>query len=150
MRKLVFSLVGVVGVLAAAASFAAGAGAKQPAAHTSAVLCAGLYQPPCVAPTVVVRSAVACSQTGRTLRFPIRLHSLAGLRSATVQVGTRTVKTYKFAGGPNDKTITVVVNTHGDKPGLYTITVKATDSRGKTSTARAHFTICKPAPVFTG
>lgn len=152
MRKVVFSVVGVFAVVATTASLVtvAGAAAKPPLARVSVSKCGGLYQPPCVKPTVIVRSAVACRKTGKILRFPVRLHSLAGLSRATVKVGSRTIKTFRFKGGPNDKTVTVVVNTHGDKPGLYTITVKATDTRGKSSTARAHFTICRPAPVFTG
>jgi hypothetical protein len=84
------------------------------------------------------------------LTFPIRLRSVAGLAKAKVKVGSRTVSTVKFKGSPVKKTVNVKVNTHGDKPGLHTITVKATDTRGKSSTGRAHFTICRPAPVFTG
>lgn len=152
MRKVVFSVIGAFAVLATTASLVtvAGAAAQQPEAHVSAAKCGALYQPPCVKPTIIVRSAVACAKTGKVLRFPIRLHSLAGLSRATVKVGSRTVKTFTFKGDPNDKTVTVVVDTRGKKPGLYTITVKATDARGKSSTGRAHFTICRPAPVFTG
>ncbi len=149
MRKLVFSLVGVVAVLAMTASLATGA-TKRPAAHLGAVKCGGLYQPPCVKPTIIVRSAVACQQTGTVLRFPIRLHSVAGLSRATVKVGGRTVKTVKFTGSPTNRTITVRVSTRGQRPGLFTITVRVTDTRGKTATGRAHYTICRPAPVFTG
>jgi hypothetical protein len=65
-------------------------------------------------------------------------------------LGGRTIKSVKFHGSPTARTITVAVSTRGDKPGLFTITVKATDTRGKTPTGRAHFTICRPAPVFTG
>lgn len=131
------------------ASLATGA-TKAPAAHPSQVLCGGLYQPPCVSPTVIVRSAVACRKTGKVLTFPIRLHSVAGLAKATVKVGRRTIKTVRFKGSPTTKTVRATVNTHGDSPGLYTITVKAVDTRGKTASGRAHFTICRPAPVFTG
>src|SRR5579871_3782350 len=149
MRKLVYSLVGAVAVLSLTASLATGA-TKHPVAHLGTVRCGGLYQPPCVAPTVIVRSAVACEKTGTTLRFPIRLHSVAGLARATVKLGGRTLRTVTFHGSPTTRTITVTVSTRGDKPGLFTISVRATDTRGKSSTGRAHFTICKPAPVFTG
>jgi len=147
MRKVLFTLVGAVAVVVIAASLASGAGAK-PVAHGAQ--CGGLYQPPCVAPTVVVRSAVACQQTGTTLKFPIKLHSNAGLSRATVKVGKKTIKKVTFKTHPDDVTLHVKVSTRGDKPGLFTMTVKATDTRGKSSTGRAHFTICKPAPVFTG
>jgi hypothetical protein len=149
MRKLMFVLVAVVAALAMTASLATGA-TKAPAAHGSVVRCGNLYQPPCVSPVVIVRSAVACAQTGKTLRFPIRLHSVAGLARATVKVNGRTVKTVKFTGSPTTKTVVTKVNTRGSKPGLHTITVRAVDTRGKSATGRAHFTICRPAPVFTG
>jgi hypothetical protein len=149
MRKLVYSVAGVVAVLALTASLATGATAH-PVAHSGAVRCGGLYQPPCVAPTVIVHSAVACKATGATLHFPIRLHSIAGLSSATVKLGNRTIKVVKFHGSPTTRTITVSINTRGDKPGLRTITVRVVDTRGKSGTGRAHFTICRPAPVFTG
>jgi hypothetical protein len=147
MRKVLFSMVGAVAVIAMTASLASGA-PKAPVGH--AAQCGGLYQPPCVAPTVIVRSAVACQQTGTTIKFPIHLHSNAGLSRATVKVGKKTIKKVTFPKHPDDTTLNVKVNTRGDKPGLYTMTVKATDTRGKSSTGRAHFTICKPAPVFTG
>jgi hypothetical protein len=149
MRKFIVVSLGVVAALAATASLATGA-TKAPAAHSSVVRCGGLYQQPCVSPVVTVRSAVACSQTGKVLTFPIRLRSVAGLARATVKVGGRTVRKVKFKGSPVRKTVNVRVNTRGDKPGLHTITVKATDTRGKSASGRAHFTICRPAPVFTG
>lgn len=151
MRKLIVVSVGVVAALAMTASLATGA-TKAPAAHRSQsqVLCGGLYQPPCVSPTVIVRSAVACRKTGKVLFFPVRLHSVAGLARATVKVGRRTIKSVTFKGSPRTKTVVAKVNTRGDRPGLFTITVKAVDTRGKSATGRAHFTICRPAPVFTG
>jgi hypothetical protein len=149
MRRVAFWLLGAVAVLAVTTSFASGA-TQAGSARAPVVKCGGLYQAPCVAPSVIVRSAVACQATGTTLHFPIRLHSVAGLSRATVKLGRRTIMKVKFKGSPTTKTINVSVNTRGDKPGLYTITVKATDTRGKSSTGRAHFTICKPAPVFTG
>jgi hypothetical protein len=146
MRKVLFTLVGAVAVVAMTASLASGA--AKPVAH--AAQCGGLYQPPCVAPVVVVRSAVACQQTGTTIKFPIKLHSNAGLSGVTVKVGKKTIKKVKYPKHPENATLNVKVNTRGYKPGLFTITVKATDTRGKSTTRRAHFTICKPAPVFTG
>src|SRR5436305_13380852 len=118
MRKFMFVLLGAVAALAMTASLATGA-TKAPAAHQGQVLCGGLYQPPCVSPTVIVRSAVACRQTGKKLSFPIRLHSVAGLSRATVKLGRKTIKTIRFKGSPRTKTVVAKLNTHGDTPGLY-------------------------------
>jgi hypothetical protein len=150
MRKIVFSLVGAVAVLALTASLAVGASKGDPRAHASAPLCGTLYTPPCTAPTVVVKSIVACKNTGTELHFPITVSGNAGLKSVTVKLGNKTIKTVKYTSRPKHKSLTVSVNTHGFKPGVYTLTVKVTDVRGKTHTRVVHFTICTPKPVFTG
>jgi hypothetical protein len=67
-----------------------------------------------------------------------------------VRMGKTTVKNFTFKGRPTHKSVAVSINTHGFKPGLYTLTVKVTDVRGKNAIRLAHFTICKPKPVFTG
>ena len=149
MRKLVFSLAGVIAVLALTASLAVGA-SHGPRGHVSAVKCGGLYQPPCIKPVVIARSAVACQNTGTTLRFPVAVRANAGLKSATAKFRGKTIKTVKFKGSPTNGSFTVVVHTQGLRPSIFTLTIKATDTRNVSASRNVHFTICKPKPVFTG
>ena len=150
MRRLLISLVGVFAVFAMTASLASSASRPQNAAHASAIHCGGLYQPPCTAPVVISRSVVACQQTGTTLTFPVTLRANAGLRGATVRFRGKKVKSKKFPGNPTSAKFKVTVHTKGLKAGLFTLSTKVTDTRGKSATKSVHFTICKPKPVFTG
>jgi hypothetical protein len=148
MRKFILSLMAASAVIALTASLASGA--KRSHAHSSAALCNTLYTPPCTAPKAAVASIVACRNTGAILTFPVTASANAGLRRVTVSFLGRTIKTVTFKRQTTHKAFTVVISTRGFKPGLYTLTVNATDARGKTVTKRAHFTICTPKPVFTG
>lgn len=150
MRKVLFTFLAAVAVLAATASFAAGA-SHRPSAHVSVIRCGQtIYQPPCVGPAVVARSAVACRNTGTILRFPVSAHAIAGLASASAKYKGKTIKKVKFTGSPQNGHFTVVISTKGNKPGLFTLTVRATDTRGVSASRTVHFTICRPKPVFTG
>jgi hypothetical protein len=148
MRKFILVLMSAVALVAMTASLASGA--KRTRAHSSAALCNTLYTPPCTPPKATVASKVACSQTGAILSFPVTASANAGLKKITVKFRGKVIKTVKVASGTTKKKFSVVINTHGFKPGLYTLVVKATDARGKTVTKTAHFTICHPKPVFTG
>ena len=149
MRKFVLALMGAIALIALTANLASGAkgGAR---AHSSAALCNTLYTPPCTPPKATVASKVACSNTGTILTFPVTASANAGLKKVTVTFRGKVIKTVKFAHQTTKKRFTAVISTRGFKPGLYTLTVKATDARGKTVTKTAHFTICHPKPVFTG
>jgi hypothetical protein len=148
MRKFLLSLMAASAIIALTAGLASGA--KRSHAHSSAALCNTLYTPPCTPPKATVTSIVACRNTGTILTFPVTASANAGLRRITVTFQGRTIKTVKVSGATTHKAFTVVISTRGFRPGLYTLTVKATDARGKTVTKRAHFTICTPKPVFTG
>jgi hypothetical protein len=120
-------------------------------AHRNPPKCGTLYKPPCRKPTIVVQSRVACVKTGTILRFPITVRGNAGLRTVTVKLGSRTIRVVRFKNRPTRRSFVVAVNTRGSKPGIFTLTVRVTDVRGKSVTRRAHFLICKPKPpIFTG
>lgn len=150
MRKLTITLLSALVVAALAAAGASGAG--RPAAHAAAppANCGTLYKPPCAPPRSVISSIAACRNTGRILSLPVTLHSVAGLRSAKVTLGRRTIRSLRFTGAPQNRSFRITINTRGFKPGIYTITVRVTDVRGVTRSKVAHFSICKPKPVFTG
>jgi hypothetical protein len=139
---------GLVAVLAVTTSLASGA--AKPRAHAAAALCGTTYTPACTAPQATVASKAACRNTGAILTFPVTASANAGLRKVTVTFRGKVIKTVRFTNQATRKTFTVVINTHGFKPGLFTLTVKATDVRGVTVTRKAHFSICHPKPVFTG
>jgi hypothetical protein len=147
MRKFILSLVVAIAAIAMTASLASGANRGR--AH-SAALCGTLYKPACTAPTAAVASIVACRTTGTTLTFPVTASSNAGLRRITVTFRGTVIKSVGVTGATTKKHFTVALSTRGFAPGLYSLTVKATDARGKSVTRTAHFTICTPKPVFTG
>jgi hypothetical protein len=148
MRKFVLALMGAIALVAMTANLASGA--KRAHARSSAALCGTLYTPACTPPKATVASKVACVNTGKILTFPVTASANAGLRKITVTFRGKVVKTVKVGGSATKKRFTVVISTRGFRPGLFTLTVTATDARGKTVTKRAHFTICHPKPVFTG
>jgi hypothetical protein len=142
-------MAGAVAVVAASAGLATSSVARVHA-HAAAPLCGTLYTPPCRPPSGTVISIPSCRNTGAILHFPITASANAGLKKVVVMMGTTTVGTFKFKGRPTHKSVSQTINTHGLKPGLYTLKVQVMDVRGKTATRFAHFTICKPTPVFTG
>ena len=148
MRKLILSLLAVSAVLAMTASLASSR--TNVRAARAVVRCGGLYKPPCKQPTVITRSIVSCQASGTILSFPITVHANAGLSKATVRRAGKTIKTKTFPGAPTNASFSVTVNTHGFGPGLFTLGVTVRDTRGKTASKTAHFTICRPKPVFTG
>lgn len=150
MRKLTIMLLGALAVAAFATAAASGAGRSHARAAAPPALCGTLYKPACVAPQSVISSIAACRNTGRTISMPVKLHAIAGLKSAKVLFRGKTIKSLKFKGAPQNKFFRVKINTRGLKAGIYTVTVKVTDVRGVTRSKVAHFSICKPKPVFTG
>lgn len=149
MRRFV-SLAGAIAVIAASAGVATSVSIARVHAHAAAPLCGTLYTPPCRPPSGTVVSIPSCKNTGAILNFPITASANAGLKKVVVKMGSTTVKTFAFSGRPTHKSVSVSINTHGFKPGLYTLTVQVMDAKNKTATRLAHFTICKPKPVFTG
>src|SRR5437588_3293971 len=123
MRKFILALIVAIAAIATTASLASGA--KR--AH-AAQLCGTLYTPPCTAPKATIASIVACRNTGKTLAFPVTASANAGLRKVTVSFRGKTIKTVTFAHSTTKKQFAVVINTRGFRPGLYTLTVKATDA----------------------
>jgi hypothetical protein len=149
MRKVIVGLAGICAVLAASVGIASASGGGAHSAQAG-VTCDTLYTPPCGPPSAVVVSKASCQKTGKTLHFPIRLHAPAGLRKVLVTFRGKKIKTVTYQGKPETKTLSVTISTRGFKPALFTLTVKVTDVKGRTATRHAHFTICKPKPVFTG
>jgi hypothetical protein len=70
------------------------------------------------------------------------VHARAGIRSVTVFLGTKQIKTITYKGKPKTKHFSVTITTSGDKPGVYTLTVKVRDVKGRTTSTHAQFTIC--------
>jgi len=149
MRKFIVTLVSVFVVAGLTASIAT---ARHGKAHSSAppALCGTLYKPACAPPGAVFSSIAACRAAGAAVGVPIRLHAIAGLKSATVLLKGHKVKTFNFKGRPQNRSVRVAFSTRGLRPGLYTFTVKVTDVRGVTRKRIGHFSICKPKPKFTG
>jgi hypothetical protein len=147
VRKVISILIVAVAVVAATSGLASG---KATHAHSSAALCGTLYTPPCTPPKAVITSIVACKAAGSTVTFPIRVSANAGLKKVVVTYRGKAVKTIKFTGQPKSKTLSVSIHTGGLTAGVYSVTVRVTDVRGKTNTRTAHFSICHPKPVFTG
>ncbi len=58
-------------------------------------------------------------------------------------VGKKRIKTITYKGKPKTKRFTVTVTTRGLKPGIYTLIVKVRNVKGKTTSTRARFRICK-------
>lgn len=141
MRKLLISMIVVSALFAVTAGLASSAPPQGPCAVNK------IYCPP---PSVHVASIVACQQTGRTLKFPIRVTAEAGVKKVRVRFGGRTVKTKSFPREPNTARLTAQLSTRGFRPGLFRLTATVTDAHGQTASRSVHFTICKPKPVFTG
>jgi hypothetical protein len=141
MRRIIIAVMGTVAVIGATASLAAGA---------SPPLCGTLYTPTCRAPQAVVASIAACKAAGATVNFPISLSANAGIKKVTVTFRGKTIKSVSFSGKPTKKKLTAGIHTAGLSPGIYSVSVKITDARGKSKTSVAHFSICHPAPIFTG
>lgn len=148
MRKVIFTLMVAVAVIAGTASLASGA--SKPAAHAAAAKCGTLYTPTCTPPKAVVASDAACRAAGATVNFPIALSSNSGLRKVTVTFAGKTIKSVTFSGNPTKKNLSVGVHTKGLSAGIHSVTVKVTDVRGKSRSSVAHFSICQSKPVFTG
>jgi hypothetical protein len=93
-----------------------------------------------------------CAQPGKILHFPVTIHAPAGLRKIVVFLGSKRIRRITFRGGnpPTRKRIVVTIRTRGFKPGLYRLRLVETDAKRRTVTERAHFSICKPIPIFTG
>ena len=148
MRKIILMLVVAGAIVSATASLAAGKARTH--AHASQALCGTLYTPPCTPPKAVVTSIVACRAAGTKVNFPITVSANAGLKKVTVTFRGKSVKTVTFKGKPTKKKLTVSVGTSGLTAGVYSVSVKVTDEKGKSHTSVGHFSICHPKPVFTG
>jgi hypothetical protein len=145
MRRVIYTLAGAVGVIAATASIAAGA---------SPAKCGTLYTSPCRLPTLTpFIVSVACHAPASVIHLPsFTAAANAGIRRITITVHSKTVTILSVNGnGATKKKISgVTINTAGLSAGSHTITIKVVDVRGKSTTTTYHFAICKPKPIFTG
>jgi hypothetical protein len=142
-------------LLGVAAAIAVGVGAVGVASGASTVKCGGLYQPSCTNPTIATTISAKCHKVGSTIRLPaIVIKSNAGLKTISISLKGRKkpIKVYKNLNSATKKTVGgITINTKGLKPGAHTITIKVTDSRGKTVTKTVRIAICVPKPPpFTG
>jgi hypothetical protein len=71
------------------------------------------------------------------------VHAAAGLRSVTVFLGQKRIKTFTYKGKPKTQRFSVTITTTALKPGVYTLIVQVTNAKGKTTSKHARFTICK-------
>lgn len=150
MRKLIVTLLSAFVLAGLSAGMALAA--HRPRGHAAAppALCGTLYRPACRPPGSVISSIASCRNTGTVLSIPIRVRSNAGLKRVKVMVRGRTLKIFKFRGRPTNKRLRVKISTRGLHAGIYQVKVIVTDVRGVTRSKVAHFSICKPKPVFTG
>ena len=110
-----------------------------------------------VGPPVLSANALSavCRASSARVHLPATtITSVAGLKSVTVKLDGRTIKTVKISARVSAaKSFTlknVTIKTAGLKPGLHTVIVTAVDTAGRTARRTFHFTICKPKPKFTG
>lgn len=154
MRKLMFTVL-ASGVFALAATGLA-VGATKPnraTPHRTGARCGTRYTPVCTKPKLKVRELPpACFAPSSTITLPpITVTSNAGIRKIVVTSRGKTVKKVTFKGaGPTTHTLSGVTVLSSETPGMYTVKVATTDVTGKTVSKTLRFSICKPAPVFTG
>jgi hypothetical protein len=168
MRKEIVGLAGAALLLALTVGVASGSPGV--AGHEALATCGTLYSPPCppppsppisitisgpttsttpsgpttsTTPSGPTTSTASCLHTGTFLHFPITVRARAGLRSVTVFLGKKRIKTITYKGKPKTKRFSVTIATRGLKPGVYTLTVNVRNVKGKTTSNRAQFTICK-------
>jgi hypothetical protein len=149
MRKQIVGLAGAALLLALTVGVASGSPGV--AGHTALPSCGTLYTPPCPPPSLRLRRfsitisspTTSCAHAGKLLRFAITVHARAGLRRVTVFLGKKRIKTIKYKGKPKTKHFSVTITTRGLRRGVYTLTVKVRDVRGKTASKRAHFSVCR-------
>jgi hypothetical protein len=148
MRRLIYTFVGAAATLGLTASFALGV--------SNQVHCGTRYTPRCVNPKVTVQTiSVSCHPANTTFRLPnMTFTSVAGLRQITVTVRStpRTIYNAKNLGGIAKRVIRgLALNTRGLSPGVHTISIVVTDTRGKRTTTTLRFVVCQPPPPkFTG
>jgi hypothetical protein len=121
---------------------------------TCAVRCKHGLTPTCTAPVIRVKGlGVACHTPGSSFKLPpITITSNVGLRHVRITLGSRVLRNLHYRPpGPTKKVYRHVrVSTSGLSAGLHSLMIAATDFNHKTSRRRLHFTVCPPAPVFTG
>lgn len=149
MRRVMYLLVGV------AAALAVTIGAVGIASGANTVKCGHLYQPDCTLPKITTTISAVCHKEGSKITIPkIAITSNAGLKSIVVTLKGRSkpIKVYKNLHSATKKTVGgISINSKGLKPGSHTVTIKVTDTRGKTTTRVVHIAICVPKPPpFTG
>lgn len=132
------------------------AGIANGASSRAVVRCGHLYQPACRRPAVgPVMIAIKCHPVGTTVTIPpFSVSSNAGLTKVVITVAgrTRPIATYSNLGSTLSKRISgLKVNTRGLSSRTHVITIKVTDSRGKTATRTLRFAVCAvPKPITTG
>jgi hypothetical protein len=97
-------------------------------------------------PTVSVASlGAACYRESSTIAIPVKATASAGIRTLTIKVAGRTVKTYTFTShAPQHKSVTVHVHASTLTPGRsYTVSAKVTDTLARSASASRPLKICK-------
>jgi hypothetical protein len=136
-------------VLLLALTVGVASGSSGVAGREALATCGTLYTPPCRPPlrppiSITISSpTTSCSHRGTILRFPITVYARAGLRRVTVFLGKKLIKTITYKGKPRTKHFSVTISTRGLKPGKYALTVKVRNVKGKTTSKRAQFKVCK-------
>lgn len=103
-----------------------------------------LPKPP--APTVVLAPlGAACYRDGSTVAIHVKASAPAGIRTLTIKVGGRTIKTYKFtSSSTKHKNVTLHIRASKLMPGhTYTASAKVTDTLGRSASSSRTFTVCK-------
>jgi hypothetical protein len=106
-----------------------------------------------VGPPVLSAHALsaACRASAARVQIPTTtITSVGGLKTVTVKLDGRTIKTVKVSSKNSYTLKNLSVSTKGLKAGLHTVTVTAVDAAGRSARRVLHFSICKPKPKFTG
>ena len=132
------------------------AGIANGASNRVVVRCGHLYQPACAKPAIgPVLIAIKCHPVGTTVTIPaFSVKANAGLKTIVITLAGRhrPIATFTNLGSALTKRISgLKVNTTGLSSTAHVITIKVTDTRGKTATRTLRFAICPiPKPITTG
>jgi hypothetical protein len=116
--------------------------------------CGTRYTKPCTTPRLIVTPPpVVCHKKSTSFDLPTAtLTSLPGIRRIVVTEGSKVIRSVSFKGrGPQQYSLGgVKISTAGLQPGVHAVTITVTDVRGKKVSRTLRFSVCAPAPVFTG
>jgi hypothetical protein len=156
VRKAIATL--VVGCAVAAGASGVATAARP---HVGGKKCGTKYTPACkkhhevfTKPRIVTPPvSPKCVNTGATYMLPkVTFTANAGIRTIQVREGLRTIKVVRFKGRGKTKYSLggLMVATTGLSAGGHQLSVKVTDTRGRSASATVRFSVCVTTPVFTG